>query len=141
MGDRLLGLIYVSPDQINAQLPGDLEPGNYSLTVRTEGMADVKSDFTIVRNAPGLFVNMVDTTPFAVALHEDGSPVTTASPAKRTETISLIGTGFGPYSRKLIDGFVTPPTPLNALVDPVEVVVGEFASSRFSRELQRASPG
>ena len=53
------GLIYVSPDQINAQLPGDLEPGDYRLTVRTEGMPDVKSDFTVVRNAPGLFVNMV----------------------------------------------------------------------------------
>jgi uncharacterized protein (TIGR03437 family) len=124
VGDRLLGLIYVSPDQINAQLPGDLEPGDYSLTVRTEGMADVKSDFTVVRNAPGLFVNMVDTTPFAVALHEDGSPVTTGSPAKRTETISLIGTGFGPYNRRVLDGFLTPATPVAALVDPVDVVVG-----------------
>jgi uncharacterized protein (TIGR03437 family) len=125
VGDRLLGLIYVSPDQINAQLPGDLEPGDYKLTVRTEGMPDVKSDFTVVRNAPGLFVNMVDTTPFAVALHEDGSPVTVGSPAKRTETISLIGTGFGPYNRRVIDGFATPAAPPSTVVDPVEVVVGD----------------
>ena len=128
-GDRLLGLIYVSPDQINAQLPSDLEPGTYNLTVRTEGMADVKSDFTVVRNAPGLFVNMVDTTAYAVALHEDGSPVTTQSPAKRTETISLIGTGFGPYSRRVIDGFVTPATPAAPMADPVEVVVGGVHST------------
>ena len=38
-------------------------PREYKLTVRTEGMPDVKSTFTVVRNAPGLFVNMVDTTP------------------------------------------------------------------------------
>jgi uncharacterized protein (TIGR03437 family) len=124
-GDRLLGLIYVSPEQINAQLPSDIEPGDYSLTVRTEGMPDVKSDFKVVRNAPGLFVNMVDTTSYAVALHEDGSPVTVVSPAKRTETISLIGTGFGPYNRRLVDGFATPVTPSASLVDPVEVAIGE----------------
>jgi uncharacterized protein (TIGR03437 family) len=137
-GDRLLGLIYVSPDQINAQLPGDLEPGTYSLTIRTEGMADIKSDFTVVRNAPGLFVNMVDTTAYAVALHEDGSPITTSSPAKRTETISLIGTGFGPYSRRVIDGFVTPATPPAPIVDPMEVVVGE---AHLTPSFAGAGPG
>ena len=122
--DRLLPLIYVSPDQINAQLPGDLEPGEYKLTVRTDGMPDVTSTFPVVRNAPGLFVNMVDTKPYAVALHEDGSPVTPESPAKRSELISLIGTGFGPYNRRVVDGFVTPATPAATLVDPVEVIVG-----------------
>lgn len=122
--DRLLPLVYVSPEQINAQLPGDLEPGEYKLTVRTDGLADITSTFTVVRNAPGLFVNMVDTTPYAVALHEDGSPVTVENPAKRTELISLIGTGFGPYNRRVVDGWVAPATPAASLVDPVEIVVG-----------------
>ena len=75
-------------------------PREYKLTVRTEGLPDVTSTFTVVRNAPGLFVHVVDTTSYAVALHEDGSPVTIESPAKRNELISLIGTGFGPYNRR-----------------------------------------
>jgi uncharacterized protein (TIGR03437 family) len=126
VGDRLLPLIYVSPEQINAQLPSDLEPGQYKLTVRTEGMPDVVSEFQIVRNAPGLFVSQVDTTAYAAALHADGSAVTTTSPAKRGETVNLIGTGFGPYSRRVIDAFPTPATPAATLVDPVEVVAGDL---------------
>jgi uncharacterized protein (TIGR03437 family) len=124
VGDRLLPLVYVSPDQINAQLPGDLEPGEYNLVVRTEGMADVTSTFTVVRNAPGLFTNPVDGVFYAVALHEDGSPVTVASPARRNETISLVGTGFGPFKQRVLDGFATPVSPAFPMADPVEVIAG-----------------
>jgi uncharacterized protein (TIGR03437 family) len=136
--DRLLPLIYVSPEQINAQLPSDLTPREYKVTVRTEGLADVSSTFTVVRNAPGLFANMVDTTAYAVALHEDGSPVTVQSPAKRSELISLMGTGFGPYNRTVVDGFPVPVTPAAAVADPVEVVVG---GARLQPTFAGAAPG
>jgi uncharacterized protein (TIGR03437 family) len=122
--DRLLPLVYVSPEQINAQLPADLEPGEYNLVVRTEGMADVETTVQVVRNAPGLFSTLVDGTAYAVALHEDGSAVTVSNPAKRSEIITLTGTGFGPYDRRVLDGFATPSNPAAALVDPVEVIAG-----------------
>jgi uncharacterized protein (TIGR03437 family) len=122
--DRILPLVYVSPEQINAQLPADLEPGEYNLTVRSDGMADVSSTFIVVRNAPGLFSNQVDGMAYAAALHEDGSPVTAQSPAKRNETVTLLGTGFGPYNRPVIDGFATPASPAASVVDPVEVIAG-----------------
>jgi uncharacterized protein (TIGR03437 family) len=124
IGDRLLPLVYVSPEQINAQLPADLEPGEHTLTVRSAGMPDISSTFMVVRNAPGLFSNPVDGVAYAAALHEDGSPITAASPAKRNETVTLMGTGFGPYNRRVLDGFVTPASPLAVVVDPVEVVAG-----------------
>ena len=136
--DRLLPLIYVSPEQINAQLPGDLTPREYKLTVRTEGLPDVTSTFSVVRNAPGLFAHVIDTTSYAVALHEDGSPVTIESPARRNELISLMGTGFGPYTRTVIDGFPTPATPAAPLVDPVDVVV---AGARLQPAFAGAAPG
>jgi uncharacterized protein (TIGR03437 family) len=138
VGDRLLPLIYVSPEQINAQLPSDLEPGKYELTVRTDGMPDVRSEFEVVRNAPGLFVNQVETTAYAVALHEDGSAVTTESPARRNETVTLFGTGFGPYNRRVVDGFATPAAPAAILVDRVEVVVG---AARLEPVFAGAAPG
>ena len=60
---------------------------------------------------------------YAVALHADGSTVTTNSPAIAGETISLLGTGFGPYSGTIIDGFF-PPAPAPALADAVSISVG-----------------
>jgi uncharacterized protein (TIGR03437 family) len=125
--DRILPLIYVSPEQINAQLPGDLQPGNYTLVVRPEGSADVRTEFTVVRNAPGLFANTVDSISWAVALHEDGSPVTSTSPAKRDEIITLAGTGFGPYDRRTIDGFAVASSPAIHLTDTMEVRAGDVA--------------
>ena len=121
LGDRLLPLIYVSPDQINAQLPDDIEPGTYKLTVRTDGMPDVTADFTAVRNAPGLFINEVEGKQYALAIHEDGSLITPASPAKRTELVTVLGTGFGPYKQRALEGFAATETPVNPLVDAVEV--------------------
>jgi uncharacterized protein (TIGR03437 family) len=119
--DRVLPLVYVSPEQINAQLASDLPAGDYTLIVKPEGLPDVKAQFKIVRNAPGLFSNELNTIAYAVAMHEDGTPVTLASPAKRDETVTLAGTGFGPYDRRTIDGFAVAPNPAVNLADPVEV--------------------
>src|SRR6185295_8445827 len=60
IGGRLLPLLFVSPGQINAQLPSDLAEGSYALTVRWEGKPDVSASFQVARNAPGLFNNVIE---------------------------------------------------------------------------------
>ena len=52
---RLLPLFFVSPGQINAELPADFAEGAQTLTVSAQGQPDVHASFTVVRNAPGLF--------------------------------------------------------------------------------------
>jgi uncharacterized protein (TIGR03437 family) len=122
---RLLPLIFVSPRQINAQMLSDLGDGTYTLTVHQQGKPDVTGTFTIRRNSPGLFYNVIDGgTPLVAALHQDGTPVTPESPARRGEIVTLYGTGFGPYQQRIVDGFVTPVTQLYRLVDPLNVVAG-----------------
>jgi uncharacterized protein (TIGR03437 family) len=121
LGDRILPLVYVSPEQINAVLPGDLQPGNYSLIVRPQGLADVNVQFTVVRNAPGIFANSIESKAYAVAQHADGSAVTLANPAKPDETITICGTGFGPYERGIVDGFMVPSSPPVTLADQAEI--------------------
>ena len=64
--------------------------------------------FNVIRNAPGLFANNVDSKRYAVAFHQDGTAVTVASPAKRTEIVTVLGTGFGPYNRRVPEGFAVP---------------------------------
>ena len=35
-----------------------------------------------------------------------------------------MGTGFGPYNRRVLDAFVTPASPAATLVDPIQVLAG-----------------
>lgn len=127
VNDRILPLMFVSPQQINAQVLSDLPDGDYTLKVRWTGKPDVTGTFTISRNAPGLFAQMADSRAWAVALHEDGSVVTAESPATRGEMITLYGTGFGPYTQKVIDGFTIPDNADVKVADPVVVQAGEIS--------------
>lgn len=136
--DRLLGLVYVSPQQINALLPIDIAEGEHNLAVKRSGEADVTGKFTVVRNAPGLFTNTVDTQVYAVALHEDGTSISVASPARRGERVTLLGTGFGPYDKHPVEGFALPATPQITLVDNAEVAAGDL---RLPTVWSGAAPG
>ncbi len=123
VNDWILPLLFVSPGQINAQLPSELEPGTYTLQVHSLGQPDVTGTFTVARNAPGLFSQTVDSQQYAIAFHEDGSLVGPDSPAKAGETVTVLGTGLGPIKGHLLDGFF-PPDPAPALADSVSISVG-----------------
>jgi uncharacterized protein (TIGR03437 family) len=120
--DLILPLLFVSPQQINAQLPSSLTTGNYTLEVQPTGQTEISGTFTVAHNAPGLFFQTIDKVNYAMALHADGSPVTTASPAAAGETISVLGTGFGLYKGTVLDGFF-PPNPPPAVADSVTLSV------------------
>lgn len=116
-GSRLLPLFFVSPTQINVQLPEDTPLGEQKLVVSCEGLPDVEAKFQVVRNSPGLFTGAV--------LHEDGSLVTAASPARAGELLTVYGTGFGPAVTPRPFGFAR--VEASALVDAVTVYVGDVA--------------
>ncbi len=123
VGDSLLPLLWVSPTEIRAQVLSILPDGEYELRVKWANNPEVSGKFTIARNAPGLFNR--DDEPVALATHEDGSQITPRSPAKRGELITLFGTGFGPYERTVIDGFLNPIATGNPLVDRLEIYSGD----------------
>lgn len=123
VNNEILPLLFVSPQQINAQLPSDLSAGDYTLLVQNTGQPDVSADFSVARNEPGIFSQTVNSQAYAIAMHADGSLVTTDSPAVAGETLSMLGTGFGPYNGTVPDGFF-PPTPPPALADTVSLTLG-----------------
>jgi uncharacterized protein (TIGR03437 family) len=127
VGDRILPLLFVSPGQINAQVPDDLATGNQVLAISPAGAPDVRAAFTVVRNAPGLFPVAVNDQAMAMAVHEDGSPVTADAPARAGELLTVYGTGFGPTERPRPEGFPIPQSVSYSLVDAVTVQVGEAA--------------
>lgn len=135
----LMPLMFVSPGQINAQVPTELAPGTYTLTAQWLGQDPVSGSFTVSRDAPGIFVEAnPQNLQLAAALHQDGSPITLASPAKRNEIVSLYGTGFGPYSQQIGDGYGAPNTPLDPTADAVTVTAG---SASIPTTWAGAAPG
>ena len=121
----LMPLIFVSPQQINAQVPVELAPGTYTLTVQSVGQQAVSGSFDVSRNAPGIFtMPNVQNLPLGAALHQDGSLITMDSPARRHEIVSFYGTGIGPLQQNISDGFPAPPAPLDPAVDTVTINAG-----------------
>jgi uncharacterized protein (TIGR03437 family) len=121
---RLLALMYVSPQQINAVLPPDLPEGQHTITVSGAGLTNVSGDFTAVRNAPGLFPQWINNKQFVTATHADGSAVTQSAPAQAGETITVLGTGFGPCQTDPVYGFPVPASPLDPLIDTPQASLG-----------------
>ena len=118
IADRILPLIFASPAQINAVLPGDLAEGQQALTVSPPGQPEVRALFTVARNAPGLFANV---------FHDDGLLVTGDSPARSGELLTAYGTGFGPADHSRLDGFPTPSSPDYLIADVVDAHLGDAA--------------
>jgi uncharacterized protein (TIGR03437 family) len=136
INNSILPLLFVSPTQINAQLPSSLSEGNYTLEIQNTGQPEISGPLTVARDAPGLFSYTAGSTAYAMAFHSDGSLITTTSPAIAGETISFLGTGFGPYQTPVLDGFF-PTNPSPAVEDSVALSVGGQAVTSKST----AAPG
>jgi len=128
-----LPLLFVSPQQINAQISSSLLEGTYTLTVHRKGQPDVSEDFNVRRHSPGLFQwYPAQGAPTVAAFREDGSVLTAANPATVNETISIYGTGFGLYDHALTDGYPASPEADWNLVDPVVLTIGDKAYAPIS---------
>jgi uncharacterized protein (TIGR03437 family) len=124
IADRLLPLFFVSPAQINVQVPTDVPPGPLTLTISAQGQRDVQAPFTVAQDAPGIFPQSIDGQTFALALHADGSSVTPSAPVAGGETITVYGTGFGATNPARPAGFAIPNSPIYALVDAATIQLG-----------------
>ncbi len=125
IGERFLPLFFVSPGQINLQVPPDLEEGEKAIVINSVGMPDVQVKFRVVRNAPGLFQRAEEGEMFAVAAHANGSAITGEAPAHPGELVTLYGTGFGPTDPLRPLGFGVAAQPKLTIVDAVSIAIGE----------------
>jgi uncharacterized protein (TIGR03437 family) len=79
-------LLYVSPGQINAQVPNEVAAGSASLVVRAYGTPSAPKTITVKAAAPSLFT------------------VSPENPAAPGSSISLYFTGQGPVTAAIDDG-------------------------------------
>jgi len=112
-GPMTAHLFYVSPLQINAQVPTGLQPGEWEVRVRVERL-EARERVQVRPLSPGLF---------SVARHADGRLVSRADPARPGEFILFFGTGFGPTRPPVLSGAVAPQAPV-WLATQVEAQIG-----------------
>jgi uncharacterized protein (TIGR03437 family) len=117
-------LYYISPGQIDAQIPYELTVGNqYQVQVNANGAITVPASVSIIPVAPGV---AGASSAQVIAQHNaDYSPVSEASPAKPGEFIVLYLDGLGIPDSNVPTGAPSPASPLaHPVVAPVLTLNG-----------------
>ena len=120
-----LPLVFVSPEQINAQISSATPEGTHKITVHWEGKPETTAQVVVTRNAPGLFSTGPADQPIGSFVRVNGEVVTPDNPATAGEIVTGFGTGLGPYASAPPDGFLVAESSAYALVDSVTVVAGD----------------
>jgi uncharacterized protein (TIGR03437 family) len=101
IGGVLAPLVYVSPGQINAQLPAGISPGQNNLQVNFGGVVSQGVSCPVSATAPGVFYWQNN---LGIITNQDQTLNTTQNAALRGSSITIYGTGAGSVSPLPADG-------------------------------------
>jgi len=123
IGGLRLPLYYLSPRQINAQVPFELKPGvEYLLLVRSGTTISVPQPVGVAAQQPGLAARPDG---IVTALDQNFNPVTRESPASRGAFLTLYLVGMGVTDPAVPSGTVSPGAPPATLAEPPQVRLGD----------------
>jgi uncharacterized protein (TIGR03437 family) len=114
-------LLFVGPNQINAQVPLEVNTGPAIAVLQLPQMPQSAIGLSIAQAAPGIFMNGQNQ---AAVQNADGSLNGPANPAGAGSVISVYLTGQGPVSPAVATGAPAPANPLASPVYPVAVTFG-----------------
>jgi uncharacterized protein (TIGR03437 family) len=116
VNDQPAPLFFVSPGQINWQVPWGVTPGSVvDVVVVRAGSGQVLAAGEFLANvvSPGMFTSTANGFGQIAAVNaQDGTINGPANPVARGQVISLYGTGVGPVSNQPQDGAPAPTSPL-----------------------------
>lgn len=132
---------YVSPGQVNAQLPSNIGPGTLQLTVTSGNVTSAPVNITVSATEPGLLATpqfKIGGNQYVVAQFADGTYVLPAGaianvnsrPAQPGETIVIYGIGFGSVAPDSPAGQIV--TVSNQLSAPLQFLFGETPAPQVS---------
>jgi len=125
LNEQPISLSFVSPGQINAQLPFKLPNGSARLTIRDANGGTASASIPIADSSPGIFTITADGKGEAIATHSDSSLIKRASGkyARGGETVVLYCTGLGDVDGTPFAGEPAPISPLPSAIQKVEVIM------------------
>ena len=113
-------LLYVSPTQINLQLPYEAIPGSGTVTVTNGGAITPAFPITVAAAAPGVFV--YDTNR-AVAQNPDGTLNGPGHPVAGGSYLVVYLTGQGALDQAVATGAAAPSSPLSRATQPFSATI------------------
>ena len=115
IGDMLAPLYYVSPGQINAQVPFELPAGKtYQVYISANGALSTATSIQLVADAPGIAQFPAGQV---IATHADGGLILETSPAAPGEYIVVYVVGMGATNQTVPSGTASPSTNLALPLD------------------------
>ena len=123
IGTAIAPLLYVSPTQINAQVPFETQAGTQAVTVTAGGVLSAAETITVETVSPAIFV---------VVKNSDFSFVTASNPARAGDFLAIFATGLGSVSPPVATGQFSPISPLSSATTPATVTIGGVAAEVIS---------
>jgi uncharacterized protein (TIGR03437 family) len=121
IGGNAVPLVYVSPTQINFQVPQALAAGQQSLVVTSGGSSSSAFTFTVLGQAPSIFQYG---TNHAVAQNASNAVNSDTAPAASGSVITVYLTGQGAVNNPVTDGAATPSSPLSTATAKATATIG-----------------
>jgi uncharacterized protein (TIGR03437 family) len=119
VGDLDAPLHFVSPGQINAQLPLEVQPGaSVSVLVNANGLLTAPQTYLVAPAMPGIFIG--STGP--AVLDGQSQLVTPQNPARIGDVLQIFSTGLGTTDPPVASGAAGPS--FSTVTNPVSVTVG-----------------
>ena len=117
-------LLFVSPIQVNAQVPYEVKVGTAKLIVQSNGVSSAAVNFEVAATGPGVFTPPQSTHVLARNL-ADGTLNAAETPARPGQYVTAYLTGQGLVDPQVTTGDVAPSSPpFPAPLAPVQVKIG-----------------
>lgn len=127
IGGRAAFVAYISPTQVNVQVPDTLPPGQHDVVVKSPLGTSAASNITINEVQPGLFAPPSLASggrQYAGVILADGSLASvTPSKVRPGDTVTLYGIGFGSVAPNLAAGEIV--RNANSVVLPLQFFFGD----------------
>ncbi len=126
-------LLFVSPTQVNLQVPFEISGPTVSIVVSTAGGNSRPLVLSSASTSPGMFTRSQTGKGEVTVVHADFRPVTLGDPAEPAEVVSLFATGLGQVEPSIPSGVPAGAGRLYAtVVSPIVLVDGLPAAVTFS---------
>jgi len=135
--------LFLSPDQLNFQVPFELPVGDVTIQVIRDGVAGPEATVAAVASAFRAFQYVREGSEREpIVTHADASLVTPDNPAAPGETVVLYGTGVGVFTDPPATGAPAAASPLAACADsPRSFVLGDQLSEEGATPFCGLTPG